>query len=124
MAEDLKNIRLSTHATEIANTIKETGLFDDAISVAKFAFAYALKYSFNDLTSEKIESLESVYDSLGNNYNIGTIDEDGFISDLLNSLYPQVQTPYRYARIIMCFGLNKLGDLYDTGRLFPLNKIM
>ena len=122
MAEDLKNIRLSKHASEIANSIKETGLFDDAKSVAKYAFAYAIKYYPDELTPEAIESYESVYDSLGNNYNVGSIDDDSFISDLLSVMYPQNNTPYRYARIIMCFGLNKIGDLYEAGKLFPINK--
>ena len=39
MADDLKNVRLSRHATEIADRICESGFFEDRISVSKFALA-------------------------------------------------------------------------------------
>lgn len=124
MAEDLKNIRLSIHASDIAEIIQETGAFEDRISVAKFALGYALKYFADELTQENIEKLDEIYDASGSNYNIGSIDEDNFLSNLMSVLYPDSNTPYRYVRVIMCFGLNKLGDLYESGRLFPISEIM
>ena len=43
MAEDIINLRLSGKASEIAAQIEESQFFDDKISIAKFAMAYAIK---------------------------------------------------------------------------------
>ncbi len=120
MAEDIKNLRLSLHASDIANEIKDICCFEDAVTVAKFAFAYAVKNYPEELTESNFEKWDNVYDAAGNNYNIGTIDGDKFLYKLIKQLYPDTTTPYRYIRVIMCFGLNKLGDLKDTGSLQPI----
>jgi hypothetical protein len=75
MAEDLKNVRLSANASEIAERIFESGLFEDRIGVSKFALAYAVKNHFDNIDPEL---LDVQYDSLGSNYNIGSIDDDKF----------------------------------------------
>lgn len=125
MAEDITNLRLSKHASEIADQLKETGTFDDALPVAKFGMAYAIKYYRDELmTTDELDQLDNVYDSKGKNYNIGSVDPDNYISQILEALYPSSTTPYRYARVLMCFGLNKLGDLLEEGRLFPISKNM
>ncbi len=121
MAEDLKNVRLSRHASEIADSICESGLFEDRISVSKFALAYAIKNYFSEIDPE---ALDSLYDSEGSNYNIGSIDDDKFLSHLITSLYPETTTPYRYARVLMIFGLEKLGDLMSAGQLYPISNLM
>jgi hypothetical protein len=41
--------RLSCKASEVANKLKDAGLFDDAITAVKFAMAYALRHHFNDI---------------------------------------------------------------------------
>lgn len=121
MAEDITNIALSVHASEVAESMKESGYFDDSLTAAKFGMAYAIKYYFDKINCE---SLEKVYDSKGSNYNIGSVDPDNYISALLNALYPEVTTPYRYARVLMCYGLNKIGDIIEEGRLFPISEHM
>lgn len=119
MAEDLKNVRLSQKATDIADTIMESGFFDDKISIAKFALAYAVKYHRDDIDPE---ALDSVYEANGSNYNIGSIDEDKFLSGLIQAIYPGTTTPYRYIRVLMIYGLERLGELLDQGRLYPINQ--
>lgn len=121
MAEDLKNVRLSGHATDIADKMCDSGLFDDRISASKFALAYALKNHFGEINPELLDDL---YDSTGTNYNIGSIDDDKFLFNLILSLYPNTTTPYRYVRVLMIFGLEKLGELLDEGRLFPISDLM
>ena len=121
MADDLKNVRLSRHATEIADKIFDSDLFEDRISVSKFALAYAIKNHFSEIDPE---ALDAVYDSEGSNYNIGSIDDDKFLSQLISSLYPDTKTPYRYVRALMIFGLEKLGELMDAGQLFPISNLM
>lgn len=119
MAEDLKNVRLSGAASEIADRVFDTGLFEDRISVCKFALAFAIK---NHLSEINPDELELKYDSSGFNYNVGSVDEDQYISRLVSSLYPNTTTPYRYARVLIIYGLEKLGELLDVGQLLPLNQ--
>lgn len=121
MVEDVTNIQLSQHASDVANQLKESGAFDSALSAALFGMAYAIKYYRNEIDPE---NLLNTYDSTGNNYNVGSVDGDNIIVPLINALYPNCSTPYRYARVFMCYGLNKLGDLLNDGRLFPLANIM
>lgn len=121
MAEGITNIALSVHASEVAESMKESGYFGDSLTAAKFGMAYAIKYYFDEIDCE---ALEKVYDSKGINYNIGSIDPDNYISTLLTALYPEVTTPYRYARVLMCYGLNKIGDIIEEGRLFPISEHM
>ena len=121
MAEDMTNIALSAHASEVANRMKESGYFEDALTAAKFAMSYAIKYYFDEIDCEE---LDKVYDANGNHYNVGSVDSDNYVSKLLTSLYPNLTTPYRYARVLMCYVLNKLGDIIEEGRLFPLSEHM
>ena len=120
MADDIVNIRLSAKASDIAERIEESRFFDDKISIAKFAMAYAIKNYFDDIDPVEIDSSR---DSTGINYNVGSIDGDKFISKLIESLYPETKTPYKITRALMIFGLEKLGELLDNGQLYPLSNI-
>lgn len=121
MAEDIINLRLSGKASEIAEQIEESKFFDDKISIAKFAMAYAIKYHFDEIDPAEIDATR---DSSGLNYNVGSIDGDKFISKLIESLYPDAKTPYKITRALMVFGLEKLGELLDDGKLYPLSNLM
>jgi len=103
---DIVNIRLSKEANEIADQFVATGKFENVITVAKFALAYALKNHFEEFDPATF----NVPDSGGNNYNVGSADNDGKLADLLRALYPETKTPYIYARSLMVFGLMKLGE--------------
>ena len=122
---DLTNLALSKQASYVATQMKESGIFPDALSAAKFGMSYAIKYYWDEIdTVEEMAHLNSVYDSQGNNYNIGSVDPDKYIAQIMDALYPGCETPYTFARVIMCYGLNKLGDLLEEGKLFPINKVM
>lgn len=108
---DLVNIRLSKEANNIAESLVETGKFENVITAAKFALAYALKNHFEEFDPGSYV----VSDSDGNNYNIGTVDKDGRLSQLLRAIYPGIETPYIYARALMVYGLLKIGELIETG---------
>lgn len=125
MVENTTNIVLSKQATYIANLMKESGSFPDALVAAKFGMAYAIKYYWDVIgKSEELRRLDDVYDTLGNHYNIGSIDPDNYIAQLMGALYPDSDTPYKFTRVLMCYGLNQLGDLFEDGRLFPINHNM
>lgn len=125
MAESVTTIVLSGQAQKVANQMKDSGTFPDALSAAKFGMSYAIKYYWEEVdTPEKLSKLNSIYDSSGTTYNIGSLDPDNYIDKLMSALYPGTNSPYAFMRALMCFGLNKLGDLLDEGRLFPINKVM
>lgn len=125
MAENMTNLVLSKHASDIANQMKESGNFPDALVAAKFGMAYAIKYYWDEIgTSEKLRSLDNIYDVQGNHYNIGSVDSDKYISQIMEALYPDSDTPYKFARVLMCYGLNQLGDLLEDGKLFPISANM
>ena len=102
MATDIVNIRLSSEASEVAERIAESGYFEDRISIAKFAMAYAIKNYFDVIDPIEIDSNR---DALGLNYNVGSVDGDKFISKLIESLYPECETPYKITRGLMIYGL-------------------
>ena len=123
--KDITNLPLSRHAAGIANQMKESGFFEDALSAAKFGMAYAIKYCYEDIdTVEKIAKVDALYDSYGSNYNIGSVDPDHYIADLFSVMYPDCPTPYKIARVIMCLGLNELGDFLESEPLFVISKYM
>lgn len=125
MPENMTNLVLSKYASDIANQMKESGIFPDALVAAKFGMAYAIKYYWNEIgTSTELSRLDDIYDTQGNHYNIGSVDPDKYISQIMEALYPDSDTPYKFARALMCFGLNKLGDLLEDGRLFPISNNM
>ncbi|KHM52069.1 hypothetical protein SAMN02745671_01271 [Anaerovibrio lipolyticus DSM 3074] len=125
MAENMTNLVLSKQATEIANKMKDTGKFPDALVAAKFGMAYAIKYYWDEIdSSEKLRELDGIYDAQGNHYNIGSVDPDKYISQIMEALYPDSDTPYKFARVLMCYGLNQLGDLLEDGKLFHINNYM
>lgn len=107
---DAVNIRLSKEATEIAERLVSTGKFENVVTVAKFALAYALKNHFNEFDPASF----SVPDSAGSNYNVGSVDNDGALATLLRAIYPDTETPYIYARSLMVFGLMKIGERLET----------
>lgn len=125
MAENITNLVLSKHASDIANQMKESGLFPDALVAAKFGMAYAIKYYWDEIGyADELNRLDDIYDSQGNHYNIGSVDPDKFIAQIMGALLPETDTPYKFTRVLMCYGLNQLGDLLEDGKLFPINQIM
>ena len=107
---DLVNIRLSKESNDIAESLVATGKFENVITAAKFALAYAIKNYFDEFNP----ATYAVADSGGNNYNIGTVDKDGRLSLLLRAIYPETDTTYIYARALMVYGLLKIGEIIET----------
>ena len=103
---DIVNIRLSKDANDIAERLVATGKFENVVTAAKFALAYALKYHFDECDP----STYSIPDSSGSNYNVGSFDNDGKLAALLRAIYPNADTPYIYARALMVYGLMKIGE--------------
>lgn len=120
VGEDMKNIRLSSKANEIAEKIRDTGCFEDVLTVARFGLSYAIKNHFDDINPETYR----MPDSSGSNYNIGSLDSDGQLRSLLMALYPDTKTPYLYAQHLITYGLLKLGERIETEGLNTISQLI
>lgn len=119
MAEDKVNIGLTTEANAIVDMIEEIGLFEDRLSVAKFALAYIIKNEKEPDFSEY-----RIGETSGTKWNIGSVDNDQSLREIVISLYPEVETPYRYIEILMNEGLLILGDIISKEGITKISKLM
>lgn len=106
--DDIVNFRLSKAANDVADKLVATGKFDYATSVAKFAFAYAIKNFYDTFDPSEY----AVADSNGSNYNVGSFDD---LAPYVKILYPETDTPYIYIRALVNFGLIEIGKVIDSG---------
>jgi len=121
MPEDLVNLSLSKRASLVADQLFSSGYFSDKISIVKFGLAYAIGHYYGKFDPSTIEQAS---DNDGLNYNVGSLDGDKSIFELVKCLYPNCVQPYRYARGMICFGLDKLGELFDRSELFPIYELL
>lgn len=119
--EDLKNIRISADADHIIDSLIERYHFRSKGAVMQFALAYALHNYKNDID---FATLERVYPADGTNEGVGTIDSNHMFKTLIPILYPGCQTPYRYVRIAINFGLFKIGEKMDEDPSFNIASLM
>lgn len=120
--EDYKNIRISLDADVIVDDLIHKYCFPTRVSVMRFALSYALRDYRNEIN---FESLDSVYEKNGTNLNTGTFDDQNLIfKALITTLFPACETPYKYARVAIIYGLNKLKEKMDANPSFALTDIM
>ena len=116
------NIRLSDETSSFADELKEIGHFDSKITACKFAFSYALKNCSEELGNP--EARDAMYPPGGTNYNVGSVDNDGFMASIIKLLYPDVRDTVSAMRGIILFGLTKLEELHKEHSLMPLARLM
>lgn len=122
MQEDIKNIRISIEAEQKAKFIQEKYSFPNQVSVLRFAMAYALR-DYKDKMD--FELLDTQYPKDGSNYNTGSIDEsDTVVRKLIQIMYPACETPYKYARVAIIFGLNKLYEKIQSDSNLDISELM
>ena len=119
MAEDKVHIGLNLEANNVADLLEESDFFEDRLAIAKFALAYAIKNKFD----EDLENLK-VSDSGGTKWNVGSVDNDQYLKSVVNSLYPDVETPYRQVELLMNNGLIKIGEVIDREGLHNISNLM
>ena len=120
--EDYKNIRISLDADVIVDELISKFCFPTRVSAMRFALAYALR----DFRGEiDFEALDNMYEKNGTNLNTGTFDDQNMIiRTLIMTLFPNCETPYKYARVAIIYGLNKLKENMDTNPSFSIVDIM
>ena len=110
MANDLTNLTIPAQFNEVISRIDETGYFSDNLTILRFAFSYAIKHYFEEFDPEEIDTNYAGGNS-ALNYNVGSIDGgDKFLYNFILSAYPECETPYKYIRGVIIYGLKKLNE--------------
>lgn len=120
--EDYKNIRISLDADVIVDELIQKFCFPTRVSAMRFALSYALRDFRNEID---FENLDSVYEKNGTNLNTGTIDnQDMIFKTLITILFPNCDTPYKYARVAIIYGLFKIKEKMESNPTFLLTDII
>jgi hypothetical protein len=114
MAEDKKTIGLTDSAKATMDRMVEVCGFKRDMDAAKFAFAFAVK---NGQEPRPIEGTGTIW-------NVGTLDEGGDLKTLIQSLYPQVQFPYRALESLMNTGFDLLALEMGAGPVFSIENLL
>ena len=106
--EDLQQIRFPMEVINIAERFKEEYGLTQNLPILKFAFAYAINQFKDQINFETDDPLYKKND--GSNYGINSFENDSNlrVADLIKALFPQCETPYRYMRIAIIYGILKL----------------
>lgn len=119
MADDKINIGLTSEADRIVDKLEGLGYFEDRLSIAKFALAYAVKNNLNtNISSFKIGEID------GTKWNVGSVDNDQYLRELIVSLFPESETPYRDIEVLMNIGLVSLGKVIEKDGLSKISNFM
>lgn len=116
---DKTNIRVSVEANKASELLKDTGYFEDELTIAKFALAYAIKQGLD----KNLEEFKLGAESL-NKWNIGSIDGDSYLRELIISLHPITDTPYRYVEALISIGLEAIGNAIKTDGFIKISNYM
>lgn len=120
--EDLKNIRISAKADTIIEKLKDNYAFSTSVAVERFALSLALRDYKDEID---FDELDKVYSSDGTNQNTATIDtSDNLFQKLIQIIYPNCTTPYRYARVAIIYGLYKIDEMMSTNPNFSITEIL
>ena len=105
MIEDKKTIGLTANNREIVELILAKNLFHDQKDVAKFAMAFAINHN---IAPGNVEGAGTVW-------NTGSLDEGSEIRNLILTLYPQTEAPYRMMEGLINAGLTAIGEAMRNG---------
>lgn len=100
MINDKKTIGLTAENIAIADRIMEKEHFKDRMDVAKFAMSYAINRGVSKGNSEGTETI----------WNVGSFDADGEIKLIIETIYPDVDMPYRLVEYLCNEGLRLIGE--------------
>ena len=115
--KDSVDIRFSSEATNIAESIKEKFFFSQAIAIYRLAAVYALS---NYREAIDFAKLDYEYDKNGANYHSASFDQGDTFRKLITNMYPWCTTPYKYARVAAIFGLKKIKEQMDSNPDFNI----
>jgi hypothetical protein len=95
MSIDKKTIGLTTDNRAVVESLVQQKLFKDQIDAAKFAMALAIQSGLQPGNAEGAETI----------WNVGSFDADGQLKNLIQSLFPGADAPYRLVEYFVNAGL-------------------
>lgn len=98
MSTDKKTIGILSENLTALQELVESGNFSSEIDAAKFAMAHAIKSGVTASTSDGSDT----------KWNVGTVDPDGKLREMLGIFYPNVTEPYRLLEFLMNTGLTDI----------------
>ena len=104
-AVDKRTIGITSANEAVLSGLVSEGLFASEIEAAKFAMAYAIEAGIARGTTE----------GAGTKWNVGSVDYDGALKAVIESLFADEGQPYRVVEHLMNEGLR----LLDTGNALP-----
>lgn len=122
--EDLQQIRFPQEVINIAEKFKDEYGLTQNLPILKFAFAYAINNFKDQINFETEDPLYKKND--GSNYNVNSFDSDSSyrVSEFIKAIYPNCETPYRYLRTAIIFGIMKLKGKKDWDPDFRIIDVM
>lgn len=106
MIADKKTIGLTPDNRAIIEDLVQQKFFKEQIDAAKFALSVAIN---NQIQLGSAEGAETIW-------NVGSFDTDGNLKSLINSLYPEIDTPYRLVEYFINAGLQIIQQKYPDKR--------
>ena len=108
MTEDRNSIGLTPANKDYIKIVKDNMKFKDLLAIGKMAFSYALRMNYDSEIRSFSEGTTTVW-------NIGSLDTDHELFDIVNFLAPDIERPYDYIEAAINVGLKHLRDLFPSG---------
>lgn len=98
MTADKKTIGITKENHAALQRLVTSGNFGSELDAAKFAMAYAIRLGIKEGRSDGADT----------KWNVGSVDPSGDMRELLTSLYPDSDEPYRLLEFLMNTGIDEL----------------
>jgi hypothetical protein len=113
------NIAFTPPAEAAARRLSDRFPFAGLVDVARVGTAYALRAKLSLTRSANFGSAN------GSNFNIGSVDPQGELRDLLLALHPEIdEDPYRVVETLMSVGTIALDEKVASGEVLSLRDVI
>ncbi|WP_127544118.1 hypothetical protein [Actinoplanes sp. OR16] len=114
-----KNMAFTSAAESAAKRIKDQFNLTDVLDAGRLSIAYALREGI------PVERAPGFGPMSGSNYNVGSVDPDGELRDLLLALRPGLnEDPYRVLETLMNDGALKLDAEVSSASILSLRDLL
>jgi hypothetical protein len=118
---DLKNIALTTEATQTATDLKQWLGIAEQMDLIRLGFAYAIRHHLDLIRDDTFGTRG------GSNYDTGGLDEDGLMAETAQVYYPEpnvIAEPYQAVETLMNKGLRLLGKNWRDGLIGSVSDLV
>jgi len=106
--DDTVTVGLTAESHSNLQRLKDEGVFAEMLDAYRFCIALAIKRGL--LAPEDIKTSTI--------FNVGSLDRDGIIRDLVSSLFTEAESrPYVFTERLAEAGIRELMQLYNSGQL-------